>query len=107
MQLKQDEKPFGIFFGISLWMRSVNLRGGLGGEGRSGAKIVQGERRTKNEKSLKALFFFCPSACIPIKPLLLPADEGQRIAQVRTLWVKTKHSLLFAFSQKRRKLSWI
>ena len=28
MQLEQDEKPFGSFFGISLWMRSVSLRGG-------------------------------------------------------------------------------
>ena len=103
MQLKQDEKTFGSFFGISLWMRSVNLRGA----GRRGQKRCKNSaRREKNEKSLKALFFFCPSACVPIKSLLLPADEGQRIAQVRTLWVKTKHSLLFAFSQKRRKLSW-
>ena len=71
MQLKQDEKPFGSFFGISLWMRSDSLRGA----GRRGQKRCKDSaRREKNEKSLKALFFFCPSACNPIKSLLLPAD---------------------------------
>ena len=93
MQLKQDEKHFGSFFGISLWMRSVSLRGA----GRRGQKRCKDSaRREKNEKSLKALFFFCPSACIPIKSLLLPFGwMAQHCHCPVTLWVKTKHSLLF------------
>ena len=59
MQLKQDEKPFGSFFGISLWMRSVSLRGA----GRRGQKRCKDSaRREKNEerKKLESFVFLLP-----------------------------------------------
>ena len=79
--------------------------GGLGGECRSGAKIVQGERRTKTK--LEGFVFLLPFSVYSDKIITFAIRMDGTVAVV-LLHCGLKQSIryYFAFSQEPRKLYW-